>query len=821
MTAPTRLQLLAPLAAARLWVRKSLSARIVFVFLGLLLVVQGTSFFVIRASIDHNARGAIASDLEVGERVLRRLLEQNAHKLTEGATLLAADHGLHSALDRSDSPTLSLVLARHGERIGASVAALLDTDFTLHATAHADDDAKILQPLLERIRSPYTHPPAGEVMVVNQRPFQFVLTPLHTPVATGWVLMGFPVDQRLIDEMLGYSSLHVNLEAQATPQSPWQLLLSTLPQASRDAFVRMGAQVDRNESGTLVLPGGEYQMRAFMLTEAGRQGPAVSALLMLSVDEAVAPYRQLQLGLAALTLLGVAVFAVGSVLTARRVTTPLRRLATAAERLGTGDYTTPLGGRRDADEVGDLAHAFERMRINVASQQEEILKLAYWDSLTGLPNRVQFRNAVAEAMAQADGRSVAVIMLDLDRFKLVNDVLGYRFGDLMLKGVAERLSQQAVRNGDLVARLGGDEFAVLLADLEPGDDLAQTRSVAQRLHLAFGDVMTLEDHSVDMNASFGMAVWPHHAQDADGLLNRAEVAMYQAKRRGEGPVLYDPSFDAASSQTLTLLGELRHAVDHRELRLYLQPKLALDSGHVVGAEALLRWQHPQRGLVPPMEFIPFAEQTGFIRTLTLWVFEEAARVWRVLNESGLRITISVNLSTRDLLDVELPQKFEALLIKHIVPAEALCLEITESAIMDDPQRALATLDRLSGLGFRLSIDDFGTGYSSLAYLKRLPVDEIKIDRSFVMGMEKDPNDARIVRSTIDLAHGLGLTVVAEGVENPQTWELLREQSCDEAQGYHMSRPMPSSDFIAWAAGWTMRLSAMKLKSTGTTAVTLH
>jgi EAL domain-containing protein (putative c-di-GMP-specific phosphodiesterase class I) len=387
--------------------------------------------------------------------------------------------------------------------------------------------------------------------------------------------------------------------------------------------------------------------------------------------------------------------------------------------------------------------------------------------------------------------------------------------------VAERLSQQAVRNGDLVARLGGDEFAVLLADLEPAGDIAHTRSVAQRLHQAFADVMTLEDQTVDMSASFGMAVWPHHGGDADTLLSHAEVAMYTAKRKSEGPMLYDPSIDAASTQTLSLLSELRHAVDHHELRLYLQPKLALDNGRVVGAEALLRWQHPQRGLVPPMSFIPFAEQTGFIRVLTMWVFEESARMWRVLNEGGLRLVISINLSTRDLLDIELPQKFEALLVKHIVPAEAFCLEITESAIMDDPQRAMSTLERLSGMGFRLSIDDFGTGYSSLAYLKKLPVDELKIDKSFVLSMEKDINDARIVRSTIDLAHGLGLTVVAEGVENAQVWNLLRDLSCDEAQGFHMGKPMPSSEFVHWSAGWSARFAAPGLKGMPDVNVTLH
>jgi EAL domain-containing protein (putative c-di-GMP-specific phosphodiesterase class I) len=244
----------------------------------------------------------------------------------------------------------------------------------------------------------------------------------------------------------------------------------------------------------------------------------------------------------------------------------------------------------------------------------------------------------------------------------------------------------------------------------------------------------------------------------------------------------------------------------------------LETGRISGAETLVRWRHPQRGLVPPAEFIPFAEQTGFIRTLTMWVFEEAARHWLALQAEGLPLTLSVNLSTRDLLDPDLPQKFDALLVKHRVPAEAFCLEITESAIMDDPQRALGTLNRLSGLGFRLSIDDFGTGYSSLAYLKRLPVDELKIDKSFVMSMVEDLDDAKIVRSTIALAHNLGLSVVAEGVENEKVWGMLRELACDEAQGYHMGKPMPATEFYAWAAGW---MAKMRPRATTGPGLMLH
>ena len=805
----------------RTWFARSLSARIVLLFLGLLLAVQAASFVAIRATIDRNARASIGADLEVGERVLKHVLEQNAQQLTEGATLLTADYGFRSAVGSNDAATISSVLANHGERIGASVAALLDTDFKLRASAQAD--AASLQPVLARLSAHGGNAKrSAEVTMLGDKPFQFVMVPLRAPVLVGWVLMGFPVDQPLLDQMRGLSPLHVSLETRRNAQSPWTTTVSTLPREARNALEGQSPVAVGDNTLALALPDGEYSARAVALTSEP-DGSAVSALLMRSVDEAVAPYRQLQLGLAALTLIGVLVFGVGSVLTARHVTTPLRQLAAAAERLGAGDYITPLGVQRRDDEIGDLAQTFEHMRVNVARQQDEILKLAYWDSLTGLPNRVQFRNAVIEAMAigRADKRSVAVIMLDLDRFKHVNDVLGYRFGDLMLKGVGERLQQQAVRNGDLVARLGGDEFAVLLADLDPAGDLALTGSVAQRLHLAFGDVMVLEDHTVDMSASFGMAVWPHHGGDADSLLSHAEVAMYAAKRRSEGPMLYDPSIDATSSQTLSLLSELRHALDHHELRLFLQPKLALASARVVGAEALLRWQHPTRGLVPPMDFVPFAEQTGFIRVLTMWVFEEAARMWRVLNESGQHLVVSVNLSTRDLLDVELPQKFEALLVKHIVPAEGFCLEITESAIMDDPQRALATLERLSGLGFRLSIDDFGTGYSSLAYLKRLPVDELKIDKSFVLSMEKDTDDARIVRSTIDLAHGLGLKVVAEGVESALVWELLRDLSCDEAQGFHMGRPMPAHEFVRWSTGWSARHASSSSKGLSDVNVTLH
>ncbi|MEK9953171.1 MAG: EAL domain-containing protein, partial [Curvibacter sp.] len=525
--------------------------------------------------------------------------------------------------------------------------------------------------------------------------------------------------------------------------------------------------------------------------ELNAEGGEARVLLLRSVDDVVAPYDRLQLLLAVITLGGLLLFALGSGLMAQRLTTPLRALLAATQRLSRGDYAVPLDDLDRRDEIGDFARSFDRMRVDIAKQQAEIRHLAYWDRLTGLPNRENFRDAVQQAIQRGSGGELAVLTLDLDRFKHVNDVLGYAFGDQLLRTVAGQLGGLLGETAGKVARLGGNEFALLLAPCTP----AQALVFAQRVAHSLERPLAIDEQTVDLSAGIGIACWPADAQDVDTLLSRSEIAMYVAKRKLEGPLRYDPAFDSASAQTLSLLTELRRAVDQGELRLYLQPKVSLADGVPHAAEALVRWEHPQRGLVPPLQFIPFAEQTGYIRHLTLWMFEAAARLLATPAAAGLRI--SVNLSTRDLLDLELSTRLARLLHAHGVQASSFCLEITESAIMDDPQRAEAMLNRLSGQGYKLSIDDFGTGYSSLAYLKRLPVDELKIDKSFVMGMEHDKDDATIVRSTIDLAHNLGLSVVAEGVENAAILELLRGLGCDEVQGYHISRPMPAPDFMEW------------------------
>jgi diguanylate cyclase (GGDEF)-like protein len=774
-----------PFRIAGAWFGRSIGARILTLTLGLLLALQVANFAAIRSSLDQQARSVQPDRLKVGERVLQSLLDQIVQRLAEGARRLAADDGLHAAVLSNHTETVASMLGAHGARIGATETALLGTDFALRAASGGNTHE--LMPVIARLarQSASVSGVSGvsEIALLGGRPHQVVLVPLQAPkqvpATIGWVAMGIPLETTLVPAMKDLSALDLTLLARASADAPWAVALTSLPTDLATGFAHarwpaaIGNGPDRPRDAvppmqSVALDRQEFGVRAKWLTPppeespAGR--PAVLALVSLSIDAAARPPRDLQIGLALITLIGFAVFGFGGLFTSRRM----------------------------------------------SEKQAQILELAYWDSLTGLPNRLQFRDAVHAAIARAQSRlpaadgeagaAVAVIMLDLDRFKHVNDVLGRRVGDLLLGCVGERLSRQVVRDGDLVARLGGDEFAVLLRE----GDAALAESVAQRIATAFDLPLTLGEHTIDMGAGIGMACWPQHGANADALLSHAEVAMVTAKRRKQGPLTYHAIIDAASAQTLSLLTELRQAVDRRELRLYLQPKLMLDTGRISGAETLVRWLHPHRGLVPPTEFIPLAEQTGFIRTLTMWVFEEAARHWLALQAEGVQLTLSVNLSARDLLDPELPQKFDALLVKHRVPAEAFCLEITESAIMGEPQRALGTLNRLSALGFKLSIDDFGTGYSSLAGLKRLPVDELKIDRSFVLGMESDLDDAKIVRATIALAHNLGLTVVAEGVENAKSWDMLRALDCDEAQGYHMGRPMPATEFSEWSAMWMAR-----------------
>jgi diguanylate cyclase (GGDEF)-like protein len=771
-----------------------LQTRITVFFVALLALVQVAAFWFVNAANSSNAHVKVEEELNVGQRVFARLLDQNAEKLKLSARVLAADFAFREAIATHDNRTIASVLANHGARIGADAMVFVD----LNGRVISDT----LQPQVES--HPFEYPEliksnqqganAG-MEVLDGRAFQLVAVPVLAPLPIGYVVIGFAVDDDLARDLRQLTELEVTFALDQRPG--WRVLASTLdPQEQRALLAAMPARSDA--VSRLVMKISDVDHQALVIPLDDNANARIVAVLHRSLDGALAAFGQLRNTLIVLAALSLVLSIVGSVAVARNITRPLEILASAAARIEHGDYVEPVNVQR-ADEIGVLASSLNHMRSGIADRERRILKLAYEDPLTDLANRSRFSNELALAIEQASQGKLrlTILMMDLDRFKYVNDTLGHGVGDHVLREVSVRL-QHTVTGAECIARLGGDEFAILVkhgpAQQAGNADFTDT---ARQIISALEAPILFEDQPLDVGTSIGIAHYPEHGRDAQTLVRNADIAMYAAKRNKTGFATYDPHYDTSQQEHLSLLGELRRAVEHNELRLYYQPKVSLLSANISAVEALIRWEHPTRGLVPPAMFIPFAEHTGYIKLLTRWVMREAIRQCGEWLREGLRLQVSVNISARDLMNRDLPEQVAALLAEHGVAAGLLCLEITESGFMEDPAHAQKVLDRLSELGVMLSIDDYGTGYSSLSYIMRLPVQELKIDRSFISRMSSDAEISTIVRSTIDLGHNLGLKVVAEGVEDLSVWNLLRTLGCDDAQGFFMSRPLEPRALASW------------------------
>lgn len=477
----------------------------------------------------------------------------------------------------------------------------------------------------------------------------------------------------------------------------------------------------------------------------------------------------------------------------RSLLNPLHRLlqkmqVLERDRKHLGEQVAVTGNR----EIRSLAQAFNQMTTELGSLYGKLEEMAFRDSLTGLPNRSLLNEHMGQMINQCNRENArfALLIMDLDRFKQINDSLGHPVGDSVLQQVAARLNE-ILRQGDVFSRLGGDEFAALLPI---ADGIDGTLPLVKRLLSAMGKPIVVEQNALHVGISIGIAIYPDDGAQREDLMRHADVAMYHAKHNQRGFSFYDHTLDKNSLALLTLEAELLQALTEEALQVYFQPKIAVATGEICGAEALLRWHHPQRGWVGPDEFIPITEETGLIEPLTYWVLDQSLAHCGDWLREGRPINLAVNLSARCLHDEALPLEVRKLLDKHAVPPEQLTLEITENVIMHDAKRAHSILVQLDAMGISISVDDFGTGHSSLAYLKRLPVDEIKIDKSFVLEVMNNPSDATIVRATVELGHNLGLRVVAEGVETEEIFNYLKQLNCDVSQGYFHGRPMTPEQF---------------------------
>jgi len=771
---------------------RSLQARIVALFLVLLLTVQVAGYALIDRAITADAQRDARDNLAVGERVLQRLLAQHAQRLTREAEGLANDFALREAIATRDQPAIAAILRRSPVRAGAGFAMVTGPRGQAFGEAAALRGRPVPGPVADWIAQGPRGGRSPAVGIIDGQAYQFVVVPVRPGAPLGWVVVGFRLDDRFVNDLAALTDLDVSLATWEDARA-WRILASTHPADQRPALVAALPAALSQGPGEVIV-GGARAFENLAVVLGGGGDVAVVALLQRSLDAATAPFDRLRSTLLVLTVAGLILSLIGSLLMARRITGPLGTLVDAARKIEAGDYEH-RAAVAPGDEIGELASAFNLMCDGIAERERRIAELAYADPLTGLPNRALFNDRIGQAVSAAarGAGQLAVLTLDLDRFKHVNDTLGHHMGDLLLREVAYRLHHALQRRTDTVARLGGDEFAVLL----PTEGVEGAKLVARKIVEVLSEPLTIEGHLVDVGASTGIAAYPEHGADADTLMRRADLAMYSAKRAGTGFEVYDARHDQSTPGRLSLLGELRHAVEHDELTVVYQPKVGLAARSANAAEALLRWVHPERGVLAPESFVQFAEQTGYIKAVTRWVLNSVFRQCAAWRAAGLDMRVSVNISARDLHNPEFPRTFAELAAVHRMRHEFVSLEVTESAVMEDPAHALAILERLHEMGVRLAIDDFGTGYSSLAYLKRLPVDELKIDKSFVIGLVRDADDAAIVRATIDLAHHMGLTVTAEGVEDRNVLETLRRLGCDHAQGMFVSRPLPAAELERW------------------------
>ncbi|GLQ87875.1 putative bifunctional diguanylate cyclase/phosphodiesterase [Dyella flagellata] len=760
--------------------------RLALFFVGMLVAVQ----LITGALVYGVTRHALVVDgerqLAANAKAFDAQMDDVAARIAGNVRVMALDFALRQAIAQGDRGTVLSVLHNHGRRVGASRMQLINLDGTIvadTADTHANGQAFQFAELIQRAFYQQT----AVMAAVQGHVYWIIVVPIYAPQPVGLVVVYVQVDDQLLAHMQELSTLRRDLvlEVQLAP-SQWQ----AVAQGDRSTPFARGLQHVAGDfpvqPSLRRIAQSDYIVLAQPLQHPYNSAPVV-VLFGYSLDDALRPYHNLALAWSALLALGLAAGLFGAWMIARNVSRPVEWLATVAKRIEQGDYRMPPRLHRH-DEIGALANAIGTMAAAVQQREERISYQATHDAVTGLPNRMAIEAAITRSLD--DGVALgSLLMIGLTRVPDIIKTVGHGLCDRLMRDAGERI--QRVADGAEVARATDSNFVVWLA----GTDRDGAVQVAIRILDALATPYTEADVSIDMVPAVGIAAYPEHAIKAVALLRYAETAQFAAVGSSKAWAFYQAAIDPHRPERLSLMGQLRDALAQDQLQLHYQPKLALASRRLDGAESLVRWQHPLRGTIMPDAFIGMAEDTGNIQRLTRWVLEAAiaqASQWRV---NGLQLGMAVNLSARDLGDADLPRYILGLAAMYRLPHEQLTLEITERAVIGEFEAALRVLHQLREQGFRITIDDFGVGQSSLAYLHKLPVDELKIDQSFIKHLMDDANDRVIVRSIVELSHGLGYKVTAEGVENEATLDYLASIGCDHAQGFFVARPMSADALV--------------------------
>jgi diguanylate cyclase (GGDEF)-like protein len=767
----------------------SFRKRLLVLIIGLVVVTQTVTLAAVLASTAHNVEARAAEQLRSGGSFVQQLIRFRAGQLANGVAVLAADFGFREAVASGDVPTILSAARNNAQRIGADIVLLLDTKGALVASTAsevADSHARLVS-LLRDAQGSREQP---SFMVFGQRPYQLFLAPVRTPETIAWVAMGFLVDDSLAHRIRDLAGAQVVLASQGRDGTTQVAATLAPTQQDQDATAAiLTTTAAATEPRVVRLAATDYLGFAQRI-EA--RGDPVDVILLKPMREVLAPYQDVRDALLVIDGVGLLLAALVGTLLGRSATRPISELVLAARRIQQGQYGTAVevsGG----DEFRSLAATFNAMQRNIAAREADIKHHLYHDSLTGLPNRAMAERKLEELVAITESRPYfALILIDLRNVHDINASLGHHVGDDALKEAARRLRQNA-HAADTVARLGETQFLIVAQDCRS----ERASLYADQLTGVVRSGFHLSGVSLDLHVICGVCVYPDHGDTAETLLRRAQIALEDSTDARTRAAIYRTGSDEEHRRRLTLITDLRGAIDRDGLSLVYQPKVTMATRSVKSLEALVRWAHPKLGPISPGEFVPLAEATGGARRLTSWVLKAAIAQMGQWREAGLEVDVAVNLSAPDILDPDLGDEILYLLRSRRVEPTQLLLEITESAVMRDPHLAARNMQLLRVAGVRFAIDDFGTGHSSLSQLNMLPVDELKIDRSFISHARLGSDAATIVTSTIELGHRMNLDVVAEGVEEPEAWNLLRQLGCDFAQGYLICRPLAPQDVPAF------------------------
>lgn len=757
---------------------RSFRNRLLVIVIGLIAVTQTVTVVAVLASARGNVEARAAEQLAAGGSYAQQMLEFRASQLAGGVAVMASDYGFREAVSSGDAPTILSAASNHSRRIEADLLMVTDpAGRVVASTASLDGGlAGSMDALIERAM---TSPGQSHFALQDRRLYQFFAAPVQAPDTIAWLVMGFAVDDGLAQRIGGVAGVDASfVETQGSVVRPVASTIAGAPAFSLDPLRGRGA----NPGTGMIRLGAEEFLAHAVALEAGND--SVRLVLLKPAREVLAPYAALRNTMFLVSATALVLAMAVAVLLGRGATRPIGQLVSAARRIEDGQYDAPVAVE-GSEEFRRLAGTLNAMQGRVAEREARIRQQAYHDELTGLPNRALAEIELARMLKEPGTVRVTAIVVHLTSLRELNVSLGHGVADEALRETARRLAA-ACRPGESVARLGASRYLVLVNRGLPAPNLPR---VAETILATVRERITIDQAEVELQATAGLYTSPDEGCAAEDMIRRAEIALYDAEASREPVGVFRVGSDDEHRRRLELMTDLGRAITGGELHLAFQPKVAIATRRVSSVEALVRWNHPRLGAVSPAEFVPLAEQTGGSRQLTDWVLEAAIRQMADWQKAGLSLDVAVNLSAGDIVDAGLGDAILHLLARHRVAPTSLVLEITESAMMRDPGTAARNMELLRVAGVRFAIDDFGTGYSSLSQLRKLPVDELKIDRSFVSRAHLDADDASIVSSTIDLGHNLGLKVVAEGVEESDTLLMLRGLGCDFAQGYLISRPL--------------------------------